>query len=254
MLGEHRPGDTRVVPPGVDPRGPDAPSTDAPDDLPGVVLHGDLDLAGCERWAVVLQDAVDALAEGEDLVVDARDVAFADCTGLRLLVSAAVRARGRLVLRAPSRAVTRVLAATGGATALLVEAPGEGGASGAVLGSRARGRADAVEAVPRREGGDAGAGGTGALRAACAQLAAWDDALGARGPHRVAVRLEEEELAHAGTPGRVRVALAEHGLDPERLVLLVGAPSDAAPALRSAVERLRGLGCEVRALDGSPLP
>lgn len=259
MSGQHGPDDAGAVLRHPHPSGVDAPR---------VVLHGDLDLGGCERWTAALHEAADALGDGEDLVVDARDVPFADCTGLRLLEDAAARAGGRLVVRAPSRAVTRVLAATGGTTALLVEASEDdgGGSAGAlVLGFRAGRRADAVEVLPRRGRGSAGPGcaradgagsdGARAVRAACAQLTAWDDALGDRGPRRVEVRLAEEEVRHAGTPGRVRVALAEHGLDPARLVLLVDAPSGDVPAsLRSAVERLRELGCGVRAVDGSPLP
>ncbi|GAA2023413.1 STAS domain-containing protein [Pseudokineococcus marinus] len=194
-----------------------------------VVLHGDLDLGGCERWTAVLRDAVARLEDDEDLVVDARDVPFADCAGVRLLEDVASRAPRRVVLREPSAALTRVLSLADATCAPEVE--GE------------------------RDGGPGRGPGLRAVRAVCARLAADDEELGDRAPRRAVVRLSAADVAHPGTPGRVRVALVEQGLSPDRLELLVPAPLvGGAGSGAAGVERLRDLGCRVRAEDGSPLP
>jgi anti-anti-sigma factor len=78
-------------------------------------VHGDLDLYSARRMRDALTDLVDR--QGNlDVVIDLKDLAFVDSTGLDVLVGALHRARaigGHLTLSAPSRAVLQVLEVAG---------------------------------------------------------------------------------------------------------------------------------------------
>lgn len=75
-----------------------------------LVVSGEVDIATCP----VLRRAIDSvLGTGRaDVVIDVAGVEFIDAMGIGVLIRAAGEARragGRLVLRAPSRAVHRML-------------------------------------------------------------------------------------------------------------------------------------------------
>ena len=82
----------------------------------GVVVfaEGDLDIDTAPTLRELLSELI---GRGDvELVVDVRDVAFMDSTGLGVLVGAVKRARaagGNLVLRHPTRHIRRVLEVTG---------------------------------------------------------------------------------------------------------------------------------------------
>ena len=76
-----------------------------------LVVAGDLDIVSSEQ----LRQRVDEIDAGDRLVLDLRDVAFLDSTGLRCLWEVRARAAeagGAVVLRSPSPSVLRVLATT----------------------------------------------------------------------------------------------------------------------------------------------
>ena len=68
-----------------------------------VVIRGELDLATAPELEAALSERLDA---GQDVVVDLRELAFMDSTGLRVLVAAHARARRR---RTPSFLIVRPL-------------------------------------------------------------------------------------------------------------------------------------------------
>lgn len=75
-------------------------------------IRGEIDLSSVERLNKVLVPA----SEGEgDVVLDLRELEFADSTGLRELIRCAQRLehRGRLVLRHPTPALQRFFEVTG---------------------------------------------------------------------------------------------------------------------------------------------
>jgi anti-anti-sigma factor len=78
-----------------------------------LVLDGDLDV---QSAPLVQQAVAAAVREGAgDVVVDLRNVSFIDSSGLGVLIACHKRARRescRLVLRAPSHRVARLLAVT----------------------------------------------------------------------------------------------------------------------------------------------
>jgi diguanylate cyclase (GGDEF)-like protein len=85
------------------------------------------------------------------------------------------------------------------------------------------------------------------LSEACRQLAAWDAELGDRSPRRMFINISTGELSRPELPERVRAALAEHGLGPDRITLEVTETGlfthpDLAEA---AVSALRRLGCSL---------
>ena len=57
-----------------------------------VVIRGELDLATAPDLEAALTGRLDA---GQDVVVDLRELAFMDSTGLRVLVASHVRVEGR---------------------------------------------------------------------------------------------------------------------------------------------------------------
>ncbi len=81
------------------------------DGIPVLSLHGEIDSA-----VVAAYDDASPSPHAIPAVIDASDVTFLDCRGLRLLVreTRAGRASGRRpVLRCPTRVVRRVIGATG---------------------------------------------------------------------------------------------------------------------------------------------
>ena len=82
-----------------------------------IVVRGELDLATAPELDAVVTEALDA---GQDVVVDLRELAFMDSTGLRVLVAAHARAEGAdagpsfLVVRPlPGAPIQRILAISG---------------------------------------------------------------------------------------------------------------------------------------------
>jgi anti-sigma B factor antagonist len=82
-----------------------------------VVVRGELDLATAPELDAVVTERLDA---GQDVVVDLRELAFMDSTGLRVLVAAHTRVAGAdggpsfLVVRPlPGAAIQRILAIAG---------------------------------------------------------------------------------------------------------------------------------------------
>lgn len=74
-----------------------------------VTVSGEIDLASAPR---LRQALVEVLHPNSDAIVDLSGVAFVDASGIGVLVGAAHRAcsmGGRLILRHPSRPVTRLL-------------------------------------------------------------------------------------------------------------------------------------------------
>lgn len=93
---------------------PFAVTTCAEDATTVLSIRGELDIAS----AATLRDAVLRLVADEvpDLVVDGSEVAFVDSSGLAVLLMAARRweeAGKRVVLRAPSRTLSRIVDLTG---------------------------------------------------------------------------------------------------------------------------------------------
>lgn len=85
------------------------------DDGGAIVVHGDIDMAGGPVLeAAILQHESDA--DRGQLVIDLEDVSFIDSSGLRSLLGASRRARGRggdVVLRSVGPEVARLLEITG---------------------------------------------------------------------------------------------------------------------------------------------
>ncbi len=78
-----------------------------------VALYGELDIADAADVAAALAAAA---AGRTGIVVDLADITFIDCSGVRGLARARVRARnggGVVLLAAPRREVLRVIALTG---------------------------------------------------------------------------------------------------------------------------------------------
>lgn len=85
------------------------------------VVVGEVDLLTSPELRRVL---FCALNDADELLIDLAGVDFMDATGLGALVGASARARsanGRVVLRAPSRPVRRLLEAVGPTVRLTVE-------------------------------------------------------------------------------------------------------------------------------------
>ncbi len=77
----------------------------------GLVLRGELDLAGAERLYPILDDACQP---GTDLAVNLHELEFIDSSGIRALLAAARRlGPGRLMLQGPHGMVARVLEVCG---------------------------------------------------------------------------------------------------------------------------------------------
>jgi anti-anti-sigma factor len=80
-----------------------------------VVIRGELDLATAPDLEAALTERLDA---GQDVVVDLRELAFMDSTGLRVLVAAHARVEGGaqsfLIVRPrPDAAIAKILAIAG---------------------------------------------------------------------------------------------------------------------------------------------
>lgn len=79
------------------------------------VIRGELDLATAPDLDAALNELLDA---GKDVVVDLRELAFMDSTGLRVLVAAHARAEDggpsfEIVRPRPGAAIERILAIAG---------------------------------------------------------------------------------------------------------------------------------------------
>jgi anti-anti-sigma factor len=89
--------------------------TDDQDDESVVLrLRGELDMATAPRMARALNAALDRRPTA--VTIDLSRLAFVDSTGIRVLITAARRARNEgcsLILRAPNRSVNKVLLLTG---------------------------------------------------------------------------------------------------------------------------------------------
>jgi anti-anti-sigma factor len=80
-----------------------------------VVIRGELDIATAPDLEAALTERLDA---GQDVVVDLRELAFLDSTGLRVLVASHVRAESGgvsfLIVRPrPEAPIARILAISG---------------------------------------------------------------------------------------------------------------------------------------------
>ena len=80
-----------------------------------VVIRGELDLATAPDLEATLSERLDA---GQDVIVDLRELAFLDSTGLRVLVAAHARVEGEeqsfLIVRPPPGAtIEKILAISG---------------------------------------------------------------------------------------------------------------------------------------------
>ena len=87
-----------------------------------VVIRGELDLATAPELEAAIQARLD---EGQDVVVDLRELAFMDSTGLRVIVSAHARAQDGeqsfvIVRPRPGGPIERILAIAGVASVLEV--------------------------------------------------------------------------------------------------------------------------------------
>lgn len=97
------------------------------DGEPGLRVTGELDLAGCDR---LLEEAAAAARPGLPLHIDLRGVTFLDSSGVRALLAAERRARGRgaaevrLLAREGGR-IARVLGMLGVGEALVLEVDGD---------------------------------------------------------------------------------------------------------------------------------
>jgi anti-sigma B factor antagonist len=90
--------------------------TSEPGNNGGLLLHvqGEVDLSTVDLLDEAMTDAIDQGAE--PVVVDLREVAFMDSTGLRAMLRARNRAHeqgGSMKLLSPSHAVSRLLALSG---------------------------------------------------------------------------------------------------------------------------------------------
>jgi anti-anti-sigma factor len=90
-------------------------STSDRDGCAVVVIRGELDLATAPDLQAVLTERLDA---GQDVVVDLRELAFMDSTGLRVLVASHARVEDSeqkfLIVRPPpDAAIARILAIAG---------------------------------------------------------------------------------------------------------------------------------------------
>jgi anti-sigma B factor antagonist len=79
------------------------------------VIRGELDLATAPELDTAIQAR---LADGQDVVVDLRELEFMDSTGLRVLVSAHARVEGTeqrfvIVRPLPGAAIEKILAVAG---------------------------------------------------------------------------------------------------------------------------------------------
>ena len=85
---------------------------DAGDGKVLVLVRGELDLATAPELEATLMGA---LEDGREVVLDLRDLEFMDSSGVRVLVVAHCRARGRfaLIAAADNRPVTKILAIAG---------------------------------------------------------------------------------------------------------------------------------------------
>lgn len=79
----------------------------------GLLLGGELDLSNANDLLDLARSHVPA--EGGDLVMDLAEVTFMDSTGLSVLVQIArlLDGKGRLILQAPGKAVSRLFELTG---------------------------------------------------------------------------------------------------------------------------------------------
>jgi anti-sigma B factor antagonist len=80
-----------------------------------VVIRGELDIATAPDLEAALTERLDA---GQDVVVDLRELAFMDSTGLRALVAAPARVEGRgpsfvIVRPRPGAPIEKILAIAG---------------------------------------------------------------------------------------------------------------------------------------------
>lgn len=90
------------------------------DDGGAIVVHGDIDMAG----GPVLEAAILQREDQQPLVIDLEDVSFIDSSGLRSLLGASRRARGRgtdVVLRSVGPEVARLLDITGTSSQFVIE-------------------------------------------------------------------------------------------------------------------------------------
>lgn len=94
-----------------------------------LVLRGDFDLAGEERFGAALEPL---LAEEGDVRLDLSAVAFIDSTGLRALLDAKERLgnAGSLILERPSHAVRHLLEVSGVVGRVTIEEKPERESSG----------------------------------------------------------------------------------------------------------------------------
>jgi diguanylate cyclase (GGDEF)-like protein/PAS domain S-box-containing protein len=107
-----------------------------------------------------------------------------------------------------------------------------------------RGSVPPAEFLPLAD--DSGLGdaiGAFVLRSACAQMAQWRQALGARAPRRVAVRLSPTQLRLTGLVADVRTALDAAGLPADALQLeITAAPAAQDDAVHATLRALKALG------------
>jgi anti-anti-sigma factor len=80
-----------------------------------VVIRGELDLATAPDLEAAIQGRLD---DGQDVVVDLRELDFMDSTGLRVLVAAHARVEGteqrlQIVRPLPGASIERILAVAG---------------------------------------------------------------------------------------------------------------------------------------------
>jgi diguanylate cyclase (GGDEF)-like protein len=89
--------------------------------------------------------------------------------------------------------------------------------------------------------------GAWVLREACAQLAAWDEALGAAAPSRLFLNFSVAELARPGLAEHLQEVIVATGVSPDRLVVEIreGGIRDEPRAVRGAALTLRHLGCRL---------
>jgi anti-anti-sigma factor len=90
-------------------------STSDRDGCAVVMIRGELDLATAPDLEAVVTERLDA---GQDVVVDLRELAFMDSTGLRVLVAAHARVEGgsqsfRVVRPRPGAPIRKILAIAG---------------------------------------------------------------------------------------------------------------------------------------------
>jgi len=96
------------------------------DDDGSIIVHGDIDMAGGPvlEEAMLQREDLDVTAGAQPLVIDLDDVSFIDSSGLRSLLGASRRARGRgtdVVLRRVGPEVARLLDITGTTPQFVIE-------------------------------------------------------------------------------------------------------------------------------------